>query len=100
MSPVVLAPRAALQVAMVSAILTAKCGPSLAALTFGTLAAYIAFTFSVTQARRFFARRPGLSPSPRPALLAPRPSSSCACYRQLSLHSSNLRSPAPTVPHP
>ncbi|KIZ04396.1 ATP-binding cassette, subfamily B, bacterial [Monoraphidium neglectum] len=34
------------EVAMVSAILTAKCGPSLAALTFGTLAAYIAFTFS------------------------------------------------------
>lgn len=34
---------------MVSAILTVKCGASLAALTCGTLAAYMAFTFSVTQ---------------------------------------------------
>jgi ABC transporter ATM len=39
----------AFEVAMVSAILTAKCGASLAALTFGTVAAYTAFTFSVTQ---------------------------------------------------
>lgn len=38
-----------LQVAMVSAILTVKCGASLAALTCGTLAAYMAFTFSITQ---------------------------------------------------
>jgi hypothetical protein len=34
---------------MVSAILTVKCGASLAALTCGTLAAYMAFTFSITQ---------------------------------------------------
>lgn len=39
------------EVIMVSAILTVKCGPSLAALTFGTLAAYTAFTFSITQVR-------------------------------------------------
>lgn len=38
-----------MQVAMVSAILTVKCGASLAALTCGTLAAYMAFTFSITQ---------------------------------------------------
>lgn len=38
-----------LQVVMVSAILTIKCGPSLAALTCSTMAAYMAFTFSVTQ---------------------------------------------------
>lgn len=36
---------------MVSAILAVKCGPSLAALTCGTLGAYIAFTFSVTHVR-------------------------------------------------
>lgn len=34
---------------MVSAILTVKCGASLAALTCTTMAAYMAFTFSVTQ---------------------------------------------------
>lgn len=34
---------------MVSAILTVKCGASLAVLTCGTLGAYMAFTFSVTQ---------------------------------------------------
>jgi hypothetical protein len=39
------------QVAMVSAILTVKCGASLAALTCGTLVAYMAFTFSITQVR-------------------------------------------------
>jgi ABC-type transport system involved in Fe-S cluster assembly fused permease/ATPase subunit len=37
------------EVAMVSGILTAKCGWSLAALTCGTVGAYMAFTFSVTQ---------------------------------------------------
>jgi ABC transporter ATM len=37
------------EVAMVSAILTAKCGASLAALTCGTVGTYMAFTFSVTQ---------------------------------------------------
>lgn len=37
---------------MVSAILTVKCGPALAGLTFGTLAAYMAFTFTVTRVRR------------------------------------------------
>eukprot|EP00877_Chromochloris_zofingiensis_P009454 jgi/Chrzof1/4762/Cz14g25100.t1 len=42
------------EVIMVSAILTVKCGPSLAALTFGTLAAYTAFTFSITQWRTEF----------------------------------------------
>ena len=31
-----------------SAILTVKCGPALAGLTFATLAAYAAFTLSVT----------------------------------------------------
>lgn len=36
---------------MVSAILTIKCGAGLAALTCGTLAAYMAFTFSITQVR-------------------------------------------------
>jgi len=36
---------------MVSAILTVKCGAGLAALTCGTLAAYMAFTFSITQVR-------------------------------------------------
>ena len=39
------------EVAVVSGILTVKCGPALAGLTFGTLAAYSAFTFSVTQVR-------------------------------------------------
>ncbi|WIA13719.1 hypothetical protein OEZ85_007271 [Tetradesmus obliquus] len=42
------------EVAMVSAILTAKCGLSLAALTCGTVGAYMAFTFSVTQWRTGF----------------------------------------------
>jgi ABC transporter ATM len=37
------------EVVVVSGILTLKCGPSLAALTVGTLAAYTAFTFSITQ---------------------------------------------------
>ncbi len=36
---------------MVSAILTVKCGPALAGLTFVTLGAYMAFTFAVTQVR-------------------------------------------------
>ncbi|KAI8463500.1 MAG: half-size ABC transporter [Monoraphidium minutum] len=44
------------EVAMVSAILTAQCGPALAGLTFATLAAYIAFTFGVTQWRTEFRR--------------------------------------------
>lgn len=42
------------EVAMVSAILTVKCGAGLAALTCGTLAAYMAFTFSITQWRTQF----------------------------------------------
>jgi hypothetical protein len=41
------------EVAMVSAILTAKCGASLAALTCGTVGAYMVFTFSVTQVGHF-----------------------------------------------
>ncbi len=45
---------ALLQVAMVTGILTYKCGPELAALTVGTIAAYTAFTFSVTQWRTQF----------------------------------------------
>ncbi|GBF89753.1 metal ABC transporter permease [Raphidocelis subcapitata] len=44
------------EVAVVSGILTVKCGPALAGLTFGTLAAYSAFTFSVTQWRTEFRR--------------------------------------------
>ena len=39
---------------MVTAILSYKCGPELAALTVGTIAAYTAFTFSVTQWRTQF----------------------------------------------
>lgn len=42
------------EVAMVSTILTVKCGPELAALTFATLAAYMAFTFSITKWRTEF----------------------------------------------
>eukprot|EP00878_Enallax_costatus_P011520 GHUV01012026.1.p1 GENE.GHUV01012026.1~~GHUV01012026.1.p1 ORF type:complete len:734 (+),score=173.55 GHUV01012026.1:460-2661(+) len=42
------------EVVMVSAILTAKCGVGLAALTCGTVAAYMAFTFSITQWRTQF----------------------------------------------
>lgn len=37
------------EVAMVSAILTVKCGVGLAGLTCGTVGAYMAFTFAVTQ---------------------------------------------------
>lgn len=39
---------------MVTAILSYKCGPELAGLTIGTIAAYTAFTFSVTQWRTQF----------------------------------------------
>jgi hypothetical protein len=42
------------QVGLVTAILSYKCGPQLAALTIGTIAAYTAFTFSVTQWRTQF----------------------------------------------
>lgn len=41
----------ALEIAMVMAILTAKCGPSLAALTLATLGGYAAFTLGVTSWR-------------------------------------------------
>lgn len=39
----------ALEVTLVAAILAWKCGPALAGLTGATLAAYVAFTFAVTQ---------------------------------------------------
>jgi ATP-binding cassette, subfamily B (MDR/TAP), member 7 len=39
------------ELAMVAGILSYKCGPSLAALSVGTVATYMAFTFSVTQVR-------------------------------------------------
>jgi ABC transporter ATM len=42
------------EVGVVSAILAYKCGPALAGLTLGTLAAYAAFTFGVTQWRTAF----------------------------------------------
>lgn len=41
----------ALEVVMVSSILSYKCGPPLGVLTLGTLAAYVAFTFGVTKVR-------------------------------------------------
>lgn len=39
----------ALEVSLVAGILAWKCGPALAGLTAGTLVAYTAFTFAVTQ---------------------------------------------------
>lgn len=39
------------EVALVAGILAYKCGPAFAGLTAATLAAYTAFTFSITQAR-------------------------------------------------
>ncbi|PNW70625.1 hypothetical protein CHLRE_17g727650v5 [Chlamydomonas reinhardtii] len=42
------------EVTVVTAILTAKCGPALGVITIGTLAAYAAFTLSVTQWRTAF----------------------------------------------
>lgn len=41
----------ALEVSLVAGILAYKCGPEFAVLTGGTIAAYTAFTFSVTQVR-------------------------------------------------
>lgn len=41
----------AFEVALVGGILAYKCGPAFAVLTAGTIAAYTAFTFSITQAR-------------------------------------------------
>ncbi|KAG2428694.1 hypothetical protein HXX76_011399 [Chlamydomonas incerta] len=42
------------EVTVVTAILTAKCGPALGVITIGTLAAYAAFTLSITQWRTAF----------------------------------------------
>lgn len=39
----------AFEVALVAGILAYKCGPGFAALTGATIAAYTAFTFSITQ---------------------------------------------------
>jgi ATP-binding cassette, subfamily B (MDR/TAP), member 7 len=41
----------AFEVSLVAGILAYKCGPALAGLTAGTIAAYTAFTFGVTQVR-------------------------------------------------
>lgn len=43
-----------LEIGLVTAILTAKCGPALGALSLGTLAAYVAFTVATTQWRTCF----------------------------------------------
>eukprot|EP00879_Flechtneria_rotunda_P022123 GHRR01023342.1.p1 GENE.GHRR01023342.1~~GHRR01023342.1.p1 ORF type:complete len:460 (+),score=138.37 GHRR01023342.1:805-2184(+) len=45
------------EMVMVSTILTVKCGAGLAALTCGTVGAYMAFTFSVTQWRTNFRKQ-------------------------------------------
>jgi ABC transporter ATM len=45
------------EVGVVSAILAVKCGPALALLTLGTLGAYAAFTFGVTQWRTAFRKQ-------------------------------------------
>ena len=39
----------AFEVALVAGILAYKCGPAFAGLTAGTIVAYTAFTFSITQ---------------------------------------------------
>lgn len=44
------------EVTVVTSILTAKCGPALGAITLATLAAYAAFTLSITQWRTQFRR--------------------------------------------
>lgn len=41
----------AFEVALVAGILAYKCGPAFAGLTAGTIVAYTAFTFSITQVR-------------------------------------------------
>jgi hypothetical protein len=42
----------AFEVALVAGILAYKCGPAFAGLTAGTIVAYTAFTFSITQVNR------------------------------------------------
>ncbi|MEW5320485.1 MAG: hypothetical protein WDW38_011554 [Sanguina aurantia] len=45
------------EISVVTAILTYKCGPAMGLLTLGTLGAYTAFTFTVTQWRTGFRRK-------------------------------------------